>query len=84
MIQNINIDNVEVKKSYYASGALFAETPYVNGKEHGIEKAYHESGTLEREIPYVNGERHGILKSYYETGDIYIARLHMRMERYTE
>ena len=41
MTQNNAIDNVEVKKHYYKSGALYWETPYVNGKMHGIEKWYY-------------------------------------------
>jgi antitoxin component YwqK of YwqJK toxin-antitoxin module len=64
MIQNNTIDNVEVKKHYYKSGALYWETPYVDGKMHGIEKWYYESGALSAEIPYVDSEIHGIVKSY--------------------
>ena len=66
MTQNNAIDNVEVKKSYYESGALWYETSYVDGDIHGIEKLYYESGALEWEIPYVNGEIHGIVRSYEE------------------
>ena len=40
MIQNNNISKVEVRKGYYESGALWYETPYVNGKIHGVEKHY--------------------------------------------
>ena len=64
MTQNNAIDNVEVKKSYYESGALWYETPYVNGKMHGIVKHYYESGALWYETPYVNGMRHGIERGY--------------------
>jgi len=62
------IDNVEVKKRYYKSGALLRETPYVNGKIHGIDKWYYTSGALERETPYKKGKRHGIVKVYYKSG----------------
>ena len=68
MAQNITIDNVEIRKRYYASGALSREVPYVNGKEHGIVKWYHESGALMAEAPYVNGKVHGIVRGYYESG----------------
>jgi antitoxin component YwqK of YwqJK toxin-antitoxin module len=44
------------------------ETPYVNGKRHGIEKSYYESNALEWEAPYVNGKMHGVLKRYYDSG----------------
>jgi antitoxin component YwqK of YwqJK toxin-antitoxin module len=64
MIQNIAIDNVEVKKSYYESGALEREIPYVNGKMQGIVKWYYTSGALLWEIPYVNGNKHGIERGY--------------------
>ena len=64
MSQDNSIDTVEVKKEYYDSGALYSETPYVNGEKQGIEKHYYESGALELEIPYVNGKRHGIEKRY--------------------
>jgi len=64
MTQNNTIDNVEVIKIYYKSGALWWETPYVNGKRHGIEKGYYESGALEWETPYVEGKKHGIEKEY--------------------
>jgi antitoxin component YwqK of YwqJK toxin-antitoxin module len=68
LTQNNTIDNVVVKKNYYRSGALWDETPYVNGKMHGIEKWYYESGALRGEIPYLNGDIHGIEKLYYESG----------------
>ena len=57
---------VKIRRSYYESGALWLETPYVNGKEHGTEKWYYESGALDSETPYENGKKHGIEKSYYE------------------
>ena len=68
MTQDNSIDNVEVKKGYYKSGALWWEVPYVNGEKHGIRKWYYESGALKVETPYVNGEKHGIVKWYYESG----------------
>ena len=71
MIQNNAIDSVEVKKHYYKSGALERETPYVNGKVHGLAKWYYESGALWSEAPYVNGERHGIEKTYYASGALW-------------
>ena len=70
MTQNNAIDNVEVKKSYYESGALWYETPYVNVKIHGIAKQYDESGALMFVTPYLNGDIHGIEKWYYESGAV--------------
>jgi len=72
VIQNNTISNVEVRKVYYKSGALWWETPYVNGKRHGVTKDYYESGVLWYETPYVNGKEHGIEKRYYESGALWI------------
>jgi antitoxin component YwqK of YwqJK toxin-antitoxin module len=63
MTRNIAIDNVEVKRFYYDSGALQYEIPCVEGKKHGIEKEYYPSGALWYETPYVNGEKYGIEKA---------------------
>jgi antitoxin component YwqK of YwqJK toxin-antitoxin module len=57
-------DRVEIRKRYYKSGALWWETPYVDGRMHGIEKEYYESGDLDRETPYDDGKMHGIEKYY--------------------
>ena len=72
MAQNNPSDKVEVIKFYYESGALLAETPYVDGKEHGIANYYYESGALRRESQYENGKRHGIDKIYYESGTLLV------------
>ena len=72
MAQNITIDNVEIRKRYYKSGALWWETPYVNGKKHGIEKFFYRSGTLERVTPYVNGKKHGTDEWFYESGALWV------------
>ena len=61
----------KVRKAFYSSGALMKETPYVDGKEHGISKQYYESGALWCEIPYVNGKTHGIEKWYCGSGALH-------------
>ena len=66
MPQNNTIDTVEVRKTYYDSGALRYEIPYVNGDIHGVGKRYYESGAICFETPFVNGQRHGIAKCYDE------------------
>ena len=58
----------EMKRVYFVSEALRSETPYVNGKRHGLDKEYFESGVLSWVVPYVNGREHGIEKSYYKSG----------------
>jgi antitoxin component YwqK of YwqJK toxin-antitoxin module len=62
--QNNSNDKVVVKKHCYKSGALWWETPYADGKMHGIERGYYESGALWWETPYVDGKKHGIEKNY--------------------
>ena len=49
---------------------LWVETPYKNGKKHGVQKAYYENGKLMREIPYKNDKIHGVAKGYYESGKL--------------
>ena len=73
MTQDNSIDNVEVeiRRSYYESGALYSEAPYENGKKHGIAKHYYESGALYWETTFVNGEMHGIEKWYYASGTLW-------------
>ena len=61
-------DRFEIRKSYFETGDLWVETPYLNGKEHGTEKIYYKSGALLCETPYVKGKIHGITRSYYESG----------------
>ena len=72
MTQDNSNDKAVVKKRYYESGALLAESQYVNGKAHGIQKVYYESGALLAESAYVNGKAHGVLKRYYESGALWI------------
>ena len=64
MSQDNSIDSVEVKRSYYESGALRCEAPQVNGNMHGMIKEYYPSGALWVETPFVNGYKHGISKEY--------------------
>ena len=70
MTQNNSIDEVEIRKTYYESGALWLEIPYVDGYKHGIEKEYYESGVLACETPHVNGTIQGIARVYYMSGAI--------------
>jgi antitoxin component YwqK of YwqJK toxin-antitoxin module len=45
MTQANSKDTVEVRKSYYPSGALSWETPFVDGVQHGIERRYDKDKT---------------------------------------
>jgi antitoxin component YwqK of YwqJK toxin-antitoxin module len=53
------------------NGVKMCETPYVNGKEHGIMTWWwYRNGQKLGEIPYVNGKRHGIVTWWHENGDV--------------
>ena len=53
---------------YYEDGLKYSETPFVNGKEHGMEITYHEDGSKTWETPYVDGKEHGTQIWYREDG----------------
>lgn len=60
----------EVKKEYYESGKLMAETNYRYGKPEGITMVYYESGALRSEANFTKGKLDGINKLYYESGTL--------------
>ena len=60
----------EVKKKYYPSGKLMAESIYEDGKLDGIAKLYYESGQLEAEFIVINGMFEGVGKFYFENGTL--------------
>ncbi len=53
----------EVKKKYYDSGKLMKETPFVDGRKHGIEKWYFESGKVRFATSYTHGTINGSEKN---------------------
>jgi antitoxin component YwqK of YwqJK toxin-antitoxin module len=55
-------------RGYYESGALCWETPYKDGKKHGLYNHYFESGILSGEILFVNGKEYGIMELHNEDG----------------
>ena len=48
-------------KSWFRKQIEF-ETPYQNGKKHGMAKGWHTTGQPEYEKSYYKGELHGIIK----------------------
>ncbi len=62
----------EIKKTYYPSGKLATEEPYLNGKMNGIAKGYYESGKIKYETPVSNNNKQGIAKGYFENGNLEI------------
>ena len=59
-----------IHKTYYESGKLSSETPYINGKINGVAKTYYENGKLQIETPYANGYQSGAYKEYDENGKL--------------
>jgi len=44
------------------------ETPYVDGRRHGMHIVYRKDGSKQRELPYMNGKIEGKVNSYREDG----------------
>jgi len=44
------------------------ETPYVDGRRHGMHIVYRKDGSKQRELPYINGKIEGKVKTYREDG----------------
>lgn len=59
-----------VEKVYHYNGNLLTETPFINGKKHGVVKTYLKNGVLERETPYKDNLINGVVKDYYENGNL--------------
>ena len=77
MAQYSSLDNVEVKRTYYTSGALCYEAPFMNGVKHGIVMNCYTSGSPWWVIPYVNGKMHGIEKYHdKDSANIYCLTLY--------
>jgi len=45
-----------IEKTYYESGALKDEIPFVNGRVHGVMRRYYESGSLQNETTAEEGK----------------------------
>lgn len=54
-----------IEKRYSEASQTRVETPYKDGKEHGVYKFYYENGEIVEETSYENGKINGILKEYY-------------------
>ena len=62
--------STEVRKEYYSTGELHWETPFVNGKQHGIASGYHTTGVVWWTVSWDTGCMHGISKKYSKSGDL--------------
>jgi len=59
-----------VYKTYYPTGELASESPFINDKREGLEKQYYESDKLRSELLYKNDKPTGIKKMYTESGQL--------------
>jgi len=64
------MSEVEWRRLHKSSGMLYWETPFVNGRPHGIEKKYYKNGILQWEISFINGQLHGVSKTYHRDGTL--------------
>ena len=51
--------------TYYETGGIQYEIPYVNGKKNGLVKWFYKSGKLYRLTNYKEGLKHGLQKKYW-------------------
>ena len=54
----IMFDNIlQLEQGWFSYGVLAWETPYANGKRHGVERWWYKNGVCNSEAVCVNGER---------------------------
>ena len=70
----VSCQDVEVRETYYDSGALASTANYVDGLRQGEEKEYYESGELQSTVNYVDDLRQGERKYYYKSGELEYTR----------
>ncbi len=58
----------KIKTSHYHGGKVESKTPYVNGKQHGMERWWYESGKKYTEEMWRDGKLHGVETWWYESG----------------
>jgi len=64
-------NEVKWEAGYRPNGQKYWETPFVNGKRHGIETWWYENGKKSSEYKYVNGQEHGIHFEWYDNGSLF-------------
>ena len=69
-ISEKNIENTELKTSYYQNGNIEYESEYKNGNLHGVTKYWDESENLISEATYSNGKLHGLWTSFFSGGSV--------------
>lgn len=57
-----------VEKSWYPSGQIAVEAPWVDGVQEGAVVFYAEDGAIQANIPYYQGKIEGVQKTWYADG----------------
>ena len=70
-IANPNNSLNSIEMTYYdKQGRVIRQTPYVNGRIHGVEKAFYPNGDRMITFNYLNGVKEGYAYSYYPNGKV--------------
>jgi len=59
-----------IAKTYYETGVLETEDPYVDGERDGVLKFYNEEGQITQAISYKNSLKEGKTTYYYSDGSV--------------
>jgi len=54
-----------VEREMYPNGRLFTETPYLDGKKHGMARVWDRDGNISSQIPYVDDKLHGMARFWH-------------------
>ncbi len=67
-------NNTEIKVIRHGNGEVESETPYVDGKKHGLQTRWYDDGTKEREERYKAEKKHGMETWWHENGEKWCER----------
>ena len=59
-----------IMQTYYESGRLETETPFVEGNAEGLEQSYYENGNIKQTVFYVNNMIDGKMQNYDIDGNL--------------
>ncbi len=57
-----------IERAHHDNGKVKSETPYANGKKHGLETWWWDNGKKRSEEMRRDGKRHGVWTYWYENG----------------
>lgn len=65
----------------YTSGVITSETPYLDGKKHGIVRIYY-NGKLRTETEYVGGLKNGVHTRFWDNGLVALTEIYQNNSRH--